>query len=103
MIETLLQQGNVRHFFDEIISTDRAKTYKPAPRTYALGPEVLGLPREQIAFSAFGGWNAAGACWFGYPTFWVNRLGAAPEELISSDATGPDLEHLSHWLLARKG
>ena len=29
---------------------------------------------------------------FGYPTFWVNRLNAAPEELgVVPDGTGKDL------------
>ena len=98
MIEGLLEHGGARHFFDAIISTDRARTYKPDPRAYALGEQVFGLPRGQIAFSAFGGWDAAGARWFGYPTFWVNRLGVPAEELIQPDATGPDLTHLARWL-----
>lgn len=98
MIEALLEHGEVRHFFHNIISTDRARTYKPDPRAYALGEEVFGLPRSQIAFSAFGGWDAAGARWFGFPTFWVNRLSAPLEELEPPHATGPDLRHLALWL-----
>ena len=27
------------------------------------------------------GWDAAGAKWFGYTTFWVNRLNLPVEEL----------------------
>jgi hypothetical protein len=34
-------------------------------------------------------------------TFWVNRLGVAPEQLIEADATGPDLEHLARWVSAQ--
>ncbi len=36
--------------------------------------------------------------WFGFPTFWVNRLGVEPEALVSADATGPDLGALERWL-----
>lgn len=101
MIENLLRNGGVREYFDEVISTDRAKSFKPDPRAYALGPSVLGFAREEIAFSAFGGWDAAGARWYGFPTFWVNRLGVTPEELPPGpDATGPTLEELAAWVAA---
>lgn len=43
--------------------------------------EALQLPKEAIGFAAFGGWDAAGATWFGYRTGWVNRLGVPPERL----------------------
>ncbi|OJY23127.1 MAG: haloacid dehalogenase, type II [Myxococcales bacterium 68-20] len=99
MIERLLRHGGVRDLFDHVISTDRARTFKPDPRAYALGPQVFGLARESIAFSAFGGWDAAGARWFGYPTFWVNRLGQAKEQLRPGpDATGSTLRDLAAWI-----
>lgn len=98
MIERLLGRAQLLEHFDALISTDRARTYKPDPRAYALGETVLGLPRQQIAFSAFGGWDAAGAHWFGMPTFWVNRLGKPREELGAVTAAGPDLRGLLGWL-----
>jgi 2-haloacid dehalogenase len=102
MIEHLLGNAGLRPLFDEIISTDRAKTYKPDPRAYALGPSVLNLRREEIAFAAFGGWDAAGAKWFGYPTFWVNRLGVPAEELPPGpDAVGSTLTEVASWVAAR--
>lgn len=102
MIENLLQNAGLRPLFDDIISTDRAKTFKPDPRAYALGPSVLRLQREAIAFAAFGGWDAAGARWFGYPTFWVNRLGVPAEELPPGpDAVGSTLTEVASWVAAR--
>ncbi len=102
MIENLLGNAGLRPLFDEIISTDRAKTFKPDPRAYSLGPSVLRRRREEIAFAAFGGWDAAGASWFGYPTFWVNRLGAPAEELPPGpDAVGSTLTELASWVAAR--
>src|SRR5512143_3595254 len=56
-----------------VLSTDRARTYKPDPRAYRLGIEGFGLRREEILLEAHAGWDAAGAKSFGYPTFWVNR------------------------------
>ncbi|MCC6524471.1 MAG: haloacid dehalogenase type II [Polyangiaceae bacterium] len=100
MIEALLDHAGIRDVFEALISTDQARTYKPHPRAYALAEATFGLPRRQIAFAAFGGWDAAGAHWYGYPTFWVNRLGTAPEELVAADATGPDLARLATWVAA---
>ena len=60
---------------------------------------MAGLTREQIVFTAFAGWDAAGAKWFGYPTVWVNRLQAAAEELDAPpDQTGPDLQALISFI-----
>jgi 2-haloacid dehalogenase len=101
MIDALLRHGGVRELFETLISTDAAHSYKPHPRAYALAESRFDLPRTQIAFAAFGGWDAAGGQWFGFPTFWVNRLAVAPEELTPPDATGPDLIHLAAWLTAR--
>jgi 2-haloacid dehalogenase len=85
--------------FDHVLSTDTARTYKPDPRAYELGTAALQLPREQIVFAAFAGWDAAGAKSFGYPTFWVNRLGLPPEQLgVLPDAAGPDLNALLHFV-----
>jgi 2-haloacid dehalogenase len=97
MIERLLDRAGVRELFTAAISTDQARTYKPDPRAYALAETTFALPRRRIAFAAFGGWDAAGARWYGYPTFWVNRLDVAPEELIAADASGTDLLQLGAW------
>ena len=98
MLDQLLKNANLSEFFISQISTDSAKTFKPDPRAYALGEARLGLPRAQIAFAAFGGWDAAGARWFGFPTFWVNRLGVPQEELVVPDGTGPSLAELAQFV-----
>jgi 2-haloacid dehalogenase len=91
-------EGSIRHagldgVFEHVLSTDRVRGYKPDPRAYQLGVSALGLPREQILFVAFAGWDAAGARTFGYLTFWVNRLAAPPEELVM-DGEGRTLDEL---------
>lgn len=81
--------------FDYVLSTDLSQHFKPAPEAYQLGLSATGLTREEIAFAAFAGWDAAGAKWFGYPTAWINRLAASSEELDATpDRTGPDLQAL---------
>jgi 2-haloacid dehalogenase len=57
---------------------------------------AFGLRKEEIAFAAFGGWDAVGSKWFGYPTFWVNRVHVAAEELGSvPEGVGKDLNDLA--------
>jgi len=103
MIDVLLGRAGLRNLFEFQISTDQARTYKPDPRAYALAEAKFGLPVQQIAFAVFGSWDAAGARWCGYPTFWVNRLGVSPEQLIAADASGPDLASLAAWVSTRNG
>jgi 2-haloacid dehalogenase len=101
MLQTLLDNAGLSELFDAKISTDAARTFKPDPRAYALGIPALGLEREEIVFSAFGGWDAAGAKWFGYPTFWVNRLDVPAEGLAPGpDATGQSLGELAAFVAA---
>lgn len=98
MIERLLTGAGLDDVFDHRASTDEARTFKPDPRAYAIGERALGLPRASIAFAAFGSWDAAGASWFGYPTFWVNRLAVAPDPLVALGPTGPSLRELARWI-----
>jgi 2-haloacid dehalogenase len=98
MIENLLAHAGFAELFTTQISTDAARTFKPDPVAYALGESRLGLAREEIAFAAFGGWDAAGAKWFGFPTFWVNRLGVPAEQLVEPDGTGPTLAELGNFI-----
>lgn len=92
MLAAAVASAGLAGRFEHLLSTDAVRSYKPDPRAYGLGTTALRLPREQIAFAAFAGWDAAGARWFGYPSVWVNRLDAPPEVLGGApDATGVDL------------
>jgi 2-haloacid dehalogenase len=99
MLEANLERAGLRDLFDHVVSTDRARTYKPDPNAYRLGTEAFALRRDEILFAAHAGWDAAGAKAFGYPTFWVNRAGVPPEELgAPPDATGHDLFELVRFV-----
>ena len=95
MMANGLARGGVAPLFDAVLSTDAIATYKPDPRAYRLGVDALHAPKERILFAAFAGWDVAGAKWFGYPTFWVNRVGAPHEQLgATADGAGDDLAAL---------
>jgi 2-haloacid dehalogenase len=95
MLTSCMERSALQGMFEHVLSTDQVKTYKPDPRAYQMGVEAFGLPREQMAFVAFAGWDAAGAKWFGYPTFWVNRRHQlAPEMGVLPDVQADDLSGL---------
>lgn len=100
VLDAGLKTAGLTGSMEAVISTDRIRSYKPDPRAYQLGVDVLQLPKEQILFVAFAGWDVAGAKWFGYPTFWCNRGNALPEMLDAApDASGPDLVALARYVL----
>jgi 2-haloacid dehalogenase len=100
MLRENADHAGLTSLFDDLISTDLNHSYKPDPRAYALGPEKLGLSREEVVFAAFGGWDAAGARSFGFPTVWVNRFDLPLEELgVRPDRTSPDLAGLLDFVL----
>jgi 2-haloacid dehalogenase len=81
MLEVAIRNSDLGGVFDHLLSTDLVRAYKPDPRSYQMGLDAFGLHREQIAFVAFGGWDAAGAKTFGYSTIWMNRLNMPTERL----------------------
>jgi HAD superfamily hydrolase (TIGR01493 family) len=103
MLDAGIRGSGLEGVFEHVLSTDRARAFKPDPRAYRLGLDAFGLPREQVAFAAFAGWDAAGAKRFGYPTYWVNRLQAPPEELgVVPDGVGPSLVGLVAFVAAAR-
>jgi 2-haloacid dehalogenase len=101
MLRANVERAGLSGAFDALISTDASHTYKPAPKAYRLGMDRLHMAKRDILFVAFGGWDAAGAKAFGYPTYWVNRFGQPMEELgVRPDRTSPDLSGLLEYVLA---
>jgi len=100
MLEANIDSAGLQNLFDDLLSTDALQTYKPDPRAYQMGMDRFKLrDKREAVFVAFGGWDAAGAKSFGYPTFWNNRLKLPVEELgVRPDAIGDDLLALVKFL-----
>jgi 2-haloacid dehalogenase len=95
MLEAGIRNSGLETLFDEVLSTDRVKAYKPDPRAYQMAVDRFRLKPAEILFAAFAGWDAAGAKAFGYPTYWVNRQNQPAEELgATPDGTGATLNDL---------
>lgn len=95
MLQANVANSGMEGMFDQLLSTDAVRTFKPDRRAYQLGTDALGLGRSEIMFVAFAGWDAAGAKSFGYETFWTNRQNIPVEELDSvPDFIGSSLAEL---------
>ena len=95
MMEANIKSAGLQGRFELLLSTDRVQAYKPDPRAYQMGIDAFGLPKEQILFAAFRGWDAAGAKSFGYDTYWANRLNLPVEELdVLPDSEGAGMKEL---------
>ena len=100
MLRANAENAGLTPLFDALVSTDANDTYKPDPRAYQLGVDQLQLAKQDIVFAAFGGWDAAGAKSFGYPTVWVNRFNQPPEELgVRPDRTVTGMDGLLDFVL----
>lgn len=99
MLDANIKSAGLVGVFEDVLSTDRSRTYKPDPRAYRLAIDALRVTREEILFVAFAGWDAAGAEMFGYPTYWVNRQRLPAEELgVLPDGSGETLSDLVDFL-----
>lgn len=99
MIESNIKSSGLEGVFEQVICTEAAHTYKPAPQAYQMAMDTLKLPREQILFAPFAGWDTAGAKHFGYTTLWVNRLGLPVDELGDMpDAVGTTLSDVVRFV-----
>jgi 2-haloacid dehalogenase len=102
MLQAAIESAGLAGTFDQVLSTDAIRTFKPDPRAYRMAVEVLSTPRDRMLFVPSAGWDAAGAKWFGYETFWVNRLGTPPEALgVEADGSGRNLDGLVTYLRTR--
>ncbi len=105
LIEDALHGAQLSDYFDVLLSADQVHAYKTAPAVYELGPLTLKHPAHELLLVSSNGWDAIGAKWYGYASFWVNRsgapldrLGARPDGVGSTldDAVNFFLQHLKH-------
>ncbi len=95
MLEAALSAAGLRSRFAHVLSVERVRKFKTAPEAYQLGPEAFGHPASELLFVSSNGWDVAGAGWFGYPGYWINRADAPHERLdappVASGRTMADL------------
>ncbi|WP_345810844.1 haloacid dehalogenase type II [Paraburkholderia sp. PREW-6R] len=99
MLDIAVKSAGMTGLFDHVLSVDAVRAYKPSPAAYALGTQAFDAPRREIVFVSSNGWDVAGATWFGFTTFWLNRLNAPVEELgVVPHGTGASMSELPAFL-----
>ena len=81
MLQATVEHAGLSGLFEQIISVDDLKLFKPHPRVYQLAVERLGVAKHNVIFVSSNFWDVAGATSFGFKTFWINRSGMQADEL----------------------
>jgi 2-haloacid dehalogenase len=103
MLAMAVSSAGMDGLFEHVLSVDRVQRYKTAPEAYQLGPDAFNLPANRILFVSSNGWDACGATWFGYTTFWINRSGQPAEELdVAPSAVGSRLTDVVDFVRQRQ-
>ena len=99
MLDAAIDSAGMSGLFAHVLSVDCVGRYKTDARVYALGTAAVGAPANEIAFVSSNCWDAIGATWYGYRTFWVNRGNAPLDQLgTSPEGTGSSLHDLPQFL-----
>ncbi len=102
MLQAIVASSGLDDVFDHLLSVDAVGRFKTAPEAYALGPMAFGCDAAEILFVSSNGWDACGATWYGYTTFWIDRAGLPLEELgVVPTATGRSLLDVIDFLESR--
>ncbi len=87
MLDALVKASGIAPLLADVISVDRAKTFKPDPRCYELVTPALGIAKHEVLFVSSNSFDVAGAKQFGFQVAWIER-GGGPAAPKSSDV-GP--------------
>lgn len=94
MLASAVTSAGMSHLLDHVISVDSIQQFKTSPGSYALVTQYFPVQNDEILFVSSNAWDALGATWYGFTTFWVNRQGLPYETLgpkptyTAADLTG---------------
>jgi 2-haloacid dehalogenase len=95
MLTSAIAAAGMSGLFQCVLSADQVRKFKTAPEVYRLGVEAFDCPPERLVFVSSNGWDVCCATWFGYRTFWLNRVGDPVEQLdVVPMGEGRDLHEL---------
>jgi len=104
MLNIAVKYNDMNNLFAHILSADSVQTFKTASAVYQLAVDAFQLPANEILFVSANAWDACGATWFGFTTFWVNR-NEQPEEVldVSPTASGRQLSDVLAYVSGLRG
>lgn len=99
MLEQLIANASFTELFNDLVSIDGVKQYKPSPAAYMHWFKTTDLKRDEVLFMSSNGWDIIGAKNFGFQTAWINRDGKPIEAMdVRPDAVYDDLTGILEWI-----
>jgi 2-haloacid dehalogenase len=99
MLDVAVKSAGMSGLFDHVLSVDTVRAYQPAAAAYALGTRAFDAAARDIVFVSSSGWNVAGATWFGYTSYWINRAALPAEQLgVEPNGSGRDMADLIRFV-----
>jgi 2-haloacid dehalogenase len=79
-----LQYAGLTEYFEQPLSIDAVKMYKPANECYQYAANALGLETEDMLMVAAHGWDIAGSMAASMQDAFIERKGHSPYSLSTS-------------------
>jgi 2-haloacid dehalogenase len=100
MIDAVLGSNGLEDVFEHVLTSDVVGKFKTSDDIYALVPAAFGVKKEEVLFVSSNAWDVAACTWYGFNSFWVNRM-KAPFEVLDTAPTmqGSTLVDLKNALL----
>ena len=92
MLTKAVSSAGFNGLIDKVISVDEVRQFKTSPQSYGLVTHHYPMDMREVLFVSSNSWDALGATWFGFKSFWVNRQGLPFETL------GPRPSYSGHTL-----
>ena len=73
LIEKLVDTNNLGGIFDDVISVEEVKIYKPHSNVYNIPIKKYQIDKKQFAYLSSNTWDVSAAGNFGFYAIWVNR------------------------------
>jgi 2-haloacid dehalogenase len=95
MLAKAVGSAGMTGLIDKVLSVDEVRQFKTSPQSYGLVTHHYPIDVREVLFVSSNSWDALGATWYGFKSFWVNRQGL-PFETLGPRPThsGPTLKDI---------
>ncbi len=73
MLAKAVSSAGMTGLIDKVLSVDEVRQFKTSPQSYGLVTQHYPMDVREVLFVSSNSWDALGATWYGFKSFWVNR------------------------------
>ena len=73
LLNELVKSNNLENIFDDILSIEEVKIYKPDSKVYDIPVKKYKIEKNEFAYLSANTWDVSGAGNYGFNPVWVNR------------------------------